>query len=67
MAANIRSARYEGSEIVAPARKGFEAKFEREVDPDGVLPKAERQRRAKAAMRAHMQKLALAREQKKRR
>jgi hypothetical protein len=43
-----------------PGRKGFLARFEREVDPDGVLPEAERARRAEHARRAYMQKLALA-------
>ncbi|HET9255759.1 MAG TPA: hypothetical protein VFO16_11215 [Pseudonocardiaceae bacterium] len=36
------------------------ARFEREADPDGVLEPAERARRAQAARRAHMQRLALA-------
>jgi hypothetical protein len=43
-----------------PGRKGFLARFEREVDPDGVLPEAERARRAEHARKAYMQKLALA-------
>jgi hypothetical protein len=43
-----------------PGRKGFLARFEREVDPDGVLPEGERARRAEHARRAYMQKLALA-------
>ena len=43
----------------APGRKGFLARFEREVDPDGVLPEAERVRLAEHARKAHMQKLAL--------
>lgn len=34
-------------------------RFEREVDPDNQLPPAERRRRAIAARRAHMAKLAL--------
>jgi hypothetical protein len=34
--------------------------FETEVDPDGVLPKAERDRRAAAARRAYFTKLAIA-------
>jgi hypothetical protein len=34
-------------EAPARARAGLEAKFLREVDPDGVLPEAERNRRAK--------------------
>lgn len=43
----------------APARKGFMARFERQVDPDGVLPADERIRRAKHALKAHMTELAL--------
>ena len=40
------------------AQRGLLAKFEAEVDPDGVLPEAERVHRAKAARRAHMAGLA---------
>jgi hypothetical protein len=43
-----------------PGRKGFMARFEREVDPDGTLPEGERVRRAEHARKAYMQKLALA-------
>ncbi len=46
--------------IAANARKGYWRKFEDEVDPERVLPAAERQRRAEQAMKAHMTKLALA-------
>jgi hypothetical protein len=35
------------------------ARYEREVDPDGVLDPAVRARRAEYAMRAHMSRLAL--------
>lgn len=49
-------ARYGGA-VAARARKGLAAKFEREADPDGVLPEAERQRRAALLMRAHMLRL----------
>lgn len=42
-------------------QRGLRAKFEREVDPDGTLPLAERLRRADCAYRAHMARLALAR------
>ncbi len=48
-----------GAKVSAPARAGFMAKFEREVDPDGVLAPEERARRADAARRAHMARLAL--------
>lgn len=42
----------------ANGRKSFLDKFEREVDPDGVLAPAERARRAEAAKKAHMTELA---------
>jgi hypothetical protein len=38
-------------------RRGFESKFEREVDPEGVLTPEERSRRAERALRAHMLRL----------
>jgi hypothetical protein len=41
-----------------PARQAFLSRFEKEVDPDGTLPPAERQVRAEHAMRAHMLRLA---------
>lgn len=41
------------------ARDGLLAKFEREVDPGGVLDPAERAARAESARRAHYQRLAL--------
>jgi hypothetical protein len=43
----------------APARKAFLDRFEREVDPDGVLPPAERARRADHARKAYFTRLAL--------
>jgi hypothetical protein len=41
-----------------PARQAFLSRFEKEVDPDGTLPLAERQVRAEHAMRAYMLRLA---------
>jgi len=41
-----------------PAREAFLRRFDREVDPDGVLPAAERRRRAEHAKRAYMLRLA---------
>jgi hypothetical protein len=35
------------------------AKFERQVDPEGVLPPAERAKQAENARRAHYQRMAL--------
>jgi hypothetical protein len=44
---------------VFAARQAFARRFEREVDPDGELPSAERLRRAVAAKRAYFQRMAL--------
>lgn len=44
--------------MVGPAHRGFQARFEREVDPEGVLPPAERATRAERARRAYMLTLA---------
>lgn len=41
-----------------PAREAFERKFLDEVDPDRLLPEAERQRRAEHARKAHYLRLA---------
>jgi len=46
------------TQATAPARRGLTAKFEREADPDGVLPPGERTRRADLLMRAHMLRMA---------
>lgn len=45
----------------AKARKAFLDRFERQVDPDGVLEPAERARRAESARKAHFTRMALAR------
>jgi hypothetical protein len=50
---------YDSKEITRAARTAFLAKWAREVDPDSVLPEAERDRRAEAALKAHMARLAL--------
>jgi hypothetical protein len=42
-----------------PARRAALQRFERLVDPDGVLPPSERAQRAEQAMRAHMARMAL--------
>ncbi len=44
----------------APARDAFMGRFEREVDPGGLLPPAERARRAGHARSAYFARLALA-------
>lgn len=51
----------------AAARAAFLAGFERQVDPDGSLDPAERQRRAEHARKAHFARLALRSAQARRR
>jgi hypothetical protein len=51
-------ARYGSQAIAKPAWQGTQTKFERLVDPEGILEPAERQQRAQAARRAHMLLLA---------
>lgn len=47
------------SAATAPARRAFNERFLREVDPAGVLPEVERQRRAESARKAYYASLAL--------
>jgi hypothetical protein len=54
MAAHLLHARVKDStEHTASARTAFLSRFEREVDPDGVLEPAERFRRAEHAKKAY--------------
>jgi hypothetical protein len=48
----------DATSATAPARSAFNARFDREVDPDGVLPTAERARRAEYARKAYFSRLA---------
>lgn len=43
----------------ANGRKAFNDRFEREVDPDGTMPPAERARRAEYARKAYFTRLAM--------
>ena len=52
-------ARHDSRETTASARAAFLARFEREVDPEGVLPEPERLRRADSARKAYFARLAL--------
>jgi hypothetical protein len=47
-------------ETTAAGRAAFLGRFEREVDPDGLLDPAERARRAEFARKAYFARLALA-------
>jgi hypothetical protein len=58
IAASTRWANEDPAEQGQRMRRGFLERFEREVDPEGQLPPAERERRARSALRAHMQRLA---------
>lgn len=51
----------------AMARRSFDQRFEREVDPDGVLDPDERARRAEMARKAYFSRLALVSAQARRR
>jgi hypothetical protein len=52
-------ATHDSREVTKAARAAFEARFEREVDPDGALPIEERLRRAAMARKAYSTALAL--------
>lgn len=61
----VTASRYDACAMTARARDGFMARFYRQVDPDGVLGVVERERRAQAALRAHMAGLAIAKRRKR--
>jgi hypothetical protein len=52
-------ARHDAHDITRAAHKAFWDRFERDVDPDGVLDPVERARRADMARKAYMARLAL--------
>lgn len=60
LAAHTMHSKHDSRDTSAKARAAFMAKFEAEVDPDGVLPEAERARRAEHARKAYFARLALA-------
>ena len=51
-------ATHDPKETTKSARAAFLARFETEVDPDGILPPDERARRAEAARKAYFAQLA---------
>jgi len=63
VAAHSLHARHDSREITAPARAAADTNLNRrllsEVDPDGSLSEAERQRRLEHARKAHFARLAL--------
>ena len=48
----------DATSATAPARSAFNARFDRQVDPEGKLAPVERARRAEAARRAYFTRLA---------
>jgi hypothetical protein len=58
LAAHTLHASVDSKAHTEPARKAFLERFEREVDPEGVLPDAERKRRAEQARKAYFTRLA---------
>jgi hypothetical protein len=59
LGAYVVHSRYDSRELTEAAREAFRSKFERDVDPDGLLPVEERLRRAEMARKAHFTRLAL--------
>ena len=53
-------AKYDTRATTAAARRAFLSRFEREVEPEGVLSETERLRRAEYARKAYFSRLALA-------
>lgn len=59
LAAHTLHSQVDPTEHTAPARKAFLERFEKEVDPDGILSPDERARRAAHARKAYFTRLAL--------
>jgi hypothetical protein len=60
LAAHTLHARRDSRQTTANGRAAFLARFEAEVDPEGLLDPAERSRRAEQARRAYFTRLSLA-------
>ena len=58
--AAVLHSRYDARTTTEAARAALRAKWERDVDPDGILDPEERHRRAEHAHRAHMLRAARA-------
>jgi hypothetical protein len=61
LGAHALHAQRDGAETTAAARAAFLSRFEREVDPDGLLAPEERARRAAHARKAHFTRMVLMR------
>jgi hypothetical protein len=60
LGAAVMHSRNDSRLTTSAARAVFNARFEREVDPDGLLPESERRRRAEHARRAYYQRMSMA-------
>lgn len=58
LAAHTMHAKHDSRETTRAAREAFLARFVDQVDPDRVLPEAERLRRAESARKAYFTQLA---------
>lgn len=59
LGAYAQHAKHDARSTTARARETFLKDFDRQVDPEGVLEPAERERRATAARKAHFARLAM--------
>ena len=59
LAAHVLHSRYDSKALTQPAREAMDNRFLDEVDPDRILPEAERKRRADHARKAYFTRLAL--------
>ena len=57
--AAVLHATHDSRETTSAGRRAFMGRFEREVDPEGVLTPEERERRAEAAKTAYFSRLSL--------
>jgi hypothetical protein len=60
VAAHAKHAKHDAKAAMDKARAAFFARFDRQADPDRVLPSAERERRAQQLRSAYFARLALA-------
>jgi hypothetical protein len=56
--AYVQHSRHDPRETTRAARSAFLARFECQVDPQGLLPEPERRRRAESARKAHFARMA---------
>ena len=59
LAAHTLHGKVDSTVHTEPARKAFLDRFEREADPDGILPELERKRRVAQLKKAYFTRLAL--------